>query len=64
MNTSNLMIDKRLRVDISSLREMHDKGEVNFRWIEGDNQLADVLTKRGATKKKLLNVLTEAHLRV
>ena len=64
MSTSNLMLDKRLRVDISALREMHDNGEVNFRWVESVNQLADVLTKKGASKKRLLDVLNQAHLDV
>ena len=62
LNTSNLMLDKRLRVDISALREMHDQGDVMIRWIETKNQLADVLTKRGANKKKLVDVLNRAHI--
>ena len=61
INTLNLTSDKHLRVDIAALREMHDNGDVSFRWVESSYQLADVLTKRGASKKKLLDVLTTAH---
>ena len=59
--TSNLTSDKRLRVDIAALHEMHDNRDVSFHWVESSYQLADVLTKRGASEKKLLDVLTTAH---
>ena len=62
MHTSDLVTDKRLRVDISALREMQENGEVNFRWLNSSCQLADALTKKGASKQKLLDVLGTAHL--
>ena len=62
MHTSNLVTDKRLRVDIFALREMQENGEVNFRWLNSSCQLADALTKKGASKQKLLDVLGTAHL--
>ena len=62
LNTSNLLLDKRLRVDISALREMNDRGEVSYHWVESSQQLADVLTKRGASKRKLFGVLSQANL--
>ena len=62
LSTSNMLTDKRLRVDMAALREMNDKGEIIFRWISSSNQLADVLTKRGSSKQKLLDVLRTARL--
>ena len=57
VNTSNLVSDKRLRVDISAVREMVVEDRVNFKWISGKIQLADVLTKKGASKSRLIDVL-------
>ena len=64
LHTSNLVSDKRLRVDMSALRELSDNGQVQFRWIESKNQLADVLTKKGASKMELLRVLENARVSV
>ena len=55
--TTNSLADKRLLVDLSALREMMERGEVNLEWTSGDNQLADVLTKLGARRTKLSQVL-------
>ena len=62
IGTSNFATDKRLRVDLASLREMNDTEKVNFRWVDSKSQLADVLTKKGANRKRLLDVLNSAHL--
>ena len=48
--------DKRLRIEISILREMLNKIEINkINWIEKHFQIADCLTKSGASSKLLLN---------
>ena len=57
IRTTNLSQDKRLRVDLAALREMNDNDEVNFEWVDSKNQIADVLTKIGASKRNLLQVL-------
>lgn len=41
--------DKRLRVEISALREMIQNGEIPLRWIEGKQQIANALTKQSAS---------------
>ena len=51
LETSNLISDRRLRVDLARLREMVSKKEIKVFWIEGRAQLADSLTKRGASAK-------------
>ena len=50
--------DKRLRRDISAVKEMIETGVVkSITWVPGHQQLADVLTKRGVNGMKLLQVL-------
>ena len=61
VGTSNLVVEKRLRVDIAALREMLEKDNVNFKWVESSHQLADALTKKGASKRNLLDVLSSGH---
>ena len=51
------MSDKRLRADIVRLREMVDTKEIKVTWVEGTKQLADYLTKRGASSQRPLEVL-------
>ena len=50
--------DKRLRRDISAVKQMLELGEVKtVTWVPGDQQLADVLTKRGVNGYKLLHAI-------
>ena len=52
--------EKRLRVDISALREMLDKGEIReVSWVPAREQLADCLTKQGANSENLIRVLKQ-----
>ena len=62
LETSNSVSDMRLRVDIARLREMIREDEITVQWIPGRLQIADSLTKRGASTMELLNVLSESVL--
>ena len=62
LQTSKIVCDKRLRVDIARLREMVEEEEINVTWVKGTGQLADCLTKRGASTSKLLDVLSSSKL--
>jgi len=53
-NTSTLITDRRLRVEISAIRELKERGELTLVWTPSDKQLAEVLTKKGASSHKLL----------
>jgi len=53
--TSSQVADKRLRVEISAIREMKEREEVSIEWVSKDKQLADCLTKRGASTVHLKN---------
>lgn len=62
VHTTNLMDDKRLRVDIAALREMNNQQEVVFRWLNSKRQVADVMTKKGPSKTLLMKVLQQSLL--
>ena len=50
--------DKRLKVDICTLRDMVNRKEITeVIWIESEKQLADSLTKGGASTARLLQAL-------
>ena len=62
LHTTNTVEDKSIRVDIARLRQMIDKAEIKSHWEKGQFQLADPLTKRGASNEFLLRVLNEGVL--
>ena len=49
--------EKRLRIDIASIKEKVQKENVSVKWIESSKQISDCLTKRGANPYPLLNVI-------
>ena len=57
LQTSNVIEDMRLRLDMARLQEMVDLGEIKIAWVKGKQQLADSLTKFGASAVQLLEVL-------
>ena len=61
LGTSHVIQDSRLRVDVARIREMIQLKEVGVEWIAKEKQLADPLTKAGASSVKLLEVLRNAN---
>ena len=57
VNTTHLVDNKRLRVELSAIRQLVANNVVTIQWTEHQNQLSDVLTKKGASSKLLLSVL-------
>ena len=55
-------MEKRLMVDLAALREAIERKEIHIRWVSTTEQLADVLTKAGASKLKLMNVISTGRL--
>ena len=50
--------DKRLRIDIALLKDMLQKKEISsIKWVNTHAQLANCLTKRGASASQLLAVI-------
>ena len=62
VNTTSLISDRRLRVEISMLRQMQEKKEIKICWTKTQNQLADSLTKKGAPFLQLLATLQEGKI--
>ena len=63
INSTNSMVDKRLRVDTAAIRQMIERGEVgSVSHCAGKDQLADALTKRGADGRTLLNLINAGRL--
>lgn len=54
--------EKRLRVELGSVRESIREKEFVLQWVPGDEQIADSLTKQGANVNTLINVLNEGSL--
>ena len=63
INSTNSMIDKRLRIDTATIRQMIDTKEVtSVAHCPGKDQLADCLTKRGADGTMLLQIVNSGKL--
>ena len=60
ISSTTSVADKRLRREISAIKEMLSGNEVtSIKWVPGKLQLADVLTKRGVNDASLLQVVQE-----
>ena len=54
LNSKKNVDDKRLRIDLAILDEMLQRKDINsVSWVETSLQLADCLTKRGASAERL-----------
>jgi len=60
---SKVVEEKRLRIDISSIKELIENKVVkSLQWVDSKRQLADCMTKRTAIPEKLLQVLRSGRL--
>ena len=62
LNSSKPVTDKRLRIDISALKESIQHHSINCQWVPGDLQLSDCLTKQGASSLKLTTTMETGKL--
>ena len=58
LHTSKISCDRRLRVDMSRLREMVQNKEITVLWCSGKLQLSDCLTKNTASSSSLLAAIS------
>ena len=58
-NTSTMYSDRRLRVEMAAIREAKESEELEIKWTNSSNQLADVLTKKGASPIPLCKTVSE-----
>ena len=56
--------DRKLRVDLSRLREMLGGNEITLSWVDGKSQLANSLTKKGASTDLLFETLRSSKILV
>jgi len=60
LKSTNLVTEKRLRLEISGVKEFQHANKIKeVLWSEAKSQLADCLTKKGASSLMLLKVLYE-----
>ena len=58
VNSSKTMEDSRLKIDVAVLRDYLRQKELQaINWVPSEEQLADSLTKGGASTEKLLEAL-------
>ena len=62
VHSTTAVKEKRLRVDIAAIRDEIRNRTIDVDWIPKAEQLADVLTKQGANRERLVNVLKNSHL--
>ena len=62
VHSTTAVEEKRLRVDIAAIREEIRNRTIIVDWIPKSEQLADVLTKQGANREKLIDVLKNSRL--
>ena len=60
INSTNTLVDKRLRINTAMIRQMIDKKGVAH--SPGKDQLADCLTKCGADSSKLLETVNSGRI--
>ena len=58
VHSSTQIDDRRLRIDIASIKENMALEGIVVNWCKGNKMLADCLTKQGASCEKLMNVIT------
>ena len=60
MHSMSQILDKRLQIEMTILREMIDRGEIaEITWIPTDRQIADALTKKRVPSFKILEFTSE-----
>ena len=61
--STKLVSEKRLRIDIASVKQMIERKEIDkVQWVKTSQQISDCLTKRGANCKKLLDIIKQGSL--
>ena len=64
LHTTTAIENKRLRIDISVLKDMLQEGDISqFKWVPTELQIANALTKKGCSSLYLHEVLNNRQLR-
>ena len=57
LNSTSLVSDQRLRINIGALKQIISEDNVRVEWISAQEMLADSLTKKGADMSRLMAAL-------
>ena len=60
--TDNVVEEKRLLIELASIRESVEEGLIELNWVDTKRQLADCLTKSGASPYNLIKVIQNGSL--
>ena len=63
VSTSHRVSDKSLTVDMNYIREKIDNGIVSLEWVDGNDQLSNVLTKKNASPTALKKALNQGFIK-
>ena len=65
VHSTKLVEDKRLRIDIAALQEAMTRDEITaIRWIPGSEQLANCMTKKGASSCDLIQLMQSGYIKI
>ena len=62
VQSTKFISNKRLRVELHALCQMHEKNEIEIIWVPTSKQISNVLTKRGAARNQLTSILETGKL--
>ena len=62
VRSTSVVTERRLTIELGALRELQDQKKIKMIWIPTVDQLADCLTKAGANKQQLIDVLSRGKL--
>ena len=63
LNSTKLVSERMLRIDIGIIKELLEERRIEtVKWCPTEEQLADVLTKRGADATKIMNALSQGKI--
>ena len=62
VQSTKLINDKRVRVELHALGQMYEKNEIETIWIPTNKQISNVLTKRGTARNQLTSILETGKL--
>ena len=57
INSTKLISEKRLRMDLASIKESVSAGDISVTWVQTSNQISDCLTKDAADFHRLIEIL-------
>ena len=63
IHSEKLVTEKRLRIELNALKELLNSGELsNINWVQTEYQLANVLTKMGASGQNILKTFKNGRI--